>query len=158
MKNTTLCYIECDGRILMLCRNKKKNDVNRGKWIGVGGKFEENESPEECLLREVYEETGIIPTSYRYRAVVTFVCDGCEGEYMHLFTAASDSTPVIPCSEGELAWIDKEELFSLNLWEGDRIFMELLGREEPFFSLKLTYKGDKLTEAILNGSILNINS
>lgn len=151
MKNTTLCYIEHNGKILMLYRNKKKEDINEGKWIGIGGKFEENESPEECMLREVYEETGIKLKFWKYRAVITFVSDSCEGEYMHLFTAESDSFDFIECTEGELKWIDKKDLFSLNMWEGDRIFLKLLNESDEFFSLKLCYEGDKLVNAVRNG-------
>ncbi len=153
MKNTTLCYIEHNGKVLMLYRNKKKKDVNEGKWIGIGGKFKENESPEECMLREVYEETGIKLASWKYRAVVTFVSDSCEGEYMHLFTAVADSDAVTDCAEGELKWIDKEDILSLNMWEGDRVFLDLLNKGEEFFSLKLIYEGDKLIKAVKNGHI-----
>ena len=151
MKNTTLCYIEHQDKVLMLYRNKKKDDINEGKWIGIGGKFMENESPEECMLREVFEETGIKPASWKYRAVVTFVCDLCEGEYMHLFTATADSFDFSDCTEGELKWIDKDKILSLNLWEGDKLFLKALYNSEEFFSLKLCYKGDKLINAIKNG-------
>lgn len=154
MKNTTLCYIEHEGKVLMLFRNKKKEDINEGKWIGIGGKFKENESPEECMLREVYEETGIKLTKWKYRAVVTFVSDMCEGEYMHLFTAVADSDNVTDCKEGTLKWIDKDKMFTLNMWEGDRVFLELLDKGEEFFSLKLCYEGDKLIKTIKNGHIV----
>lgn len=154
MKNTTLCYIEHEGKVLMLFRNKKKEDINEGKWIGIGGKFKENESPEECMLREVYEETGIRLTNWKYRAVVAFVSDSCEGEYMHLFTAISDTDTVTECAEGELRWIDKDKILSLNMWEGDRVFLELLDKGEEFFSLKLCYEGDKLIKTIKNGHIV----
>ena len=137
MKNTTLCYIEHQDKVLMLYRNKKKDDINEGKWIGIGGKFMENESPEECMLREVYEETGIKPASWKYRAVVTFVCDLCEGEYMHLFVAKDFSGTVKDCDEGELMWVEKEKIYTLPIWEGDKIFLRLLDTDEPFFSLKL---------------------
>lgn len=150
MKNTTLCYIEHNGKVLMLFRNKKKSDANEGKWIGIGGKFKENESPNECMLREVYEETGIRLTNWNYRGIVTFVSDSCEGEYMHLFTAVSDTGEVCDCKEGTLKWIDKKELLSLNMWEGDRVFLELLDKDERFFSLKLVYKGDKLISTATN--------
>ena len=154
MKNTTLCYIEHNGKVLMLFRNKKKEDINEGKWIGIGGKFKENESPEECMLREVYEETGIKLAKWKYRGVVTFVSDSCEGEYMHLFTAISDTDTVTECAEGELRWIDKDKILSLNMWEGDRVFLELLDKGEEFFSLKLCYEGYKLIKTIKNGHIV----
>ncbi len=151
MKNTTLCHIEYEDSVLMLHRNKKKDDINEGKWIGVGGKFLENESPEECMLREVYEETGIKLKSWQYRGIVTFVPDTCEGEYMHIFTAKADSWDFIPCSEGTLKWIKKADIMSLSLWEGDKVFLKLLDENEPFFSLKLIYSGDNLVQSVLNG-------
>lgn len=149
---STLCYIEKDHQYLMLHRVVKKEDVNKDKWIGVGGHFEEGESPEECVLREVKEETGYTLTSYRYRGLVTFVFADIETEYMSLFTADGfDGTP-IPCDEGVLEWIDKEEVWKLNLWEGDKIFFRLLDDEIPFFSLKLVYRADgSLEQAVLNG-------
>ncbi len=154
MKLTTLCYIEKDDKYLMLHRVKKENDCNKDKWIGVGGKFEEVESPEECLLREVYEETGLTLTSYRFRGIVTFVSDEWEGEYMHLFTATEyegelPENAMRDCNEGELVWVPKCELESLNLWEGDKIFLRLLQERETFFSLKLRYEGEKLVESII---------
>lgn len=151
MINTTLCYIERGDEYLMLHRVKKENDINRDKWIGLGGKFEEDESPEECLLREVYEESGLRLTSWRYRGIVTFVNTKCGSEYMHLFTADGFEGTVGPCDEGELEWIKKSELMKLTLWEGDRIFLRLLETDEPFFSLKLSYDGDELIGAKLNG-------
>ena len=151
MINTTLCYIERGDEYLMLHRVKKENDINRDKWIGLGGKFEEDESPEECLLREVYEESGLRLTSWRYRGIVTFVNTKCSSEFMHLFTADAFEGTVGPCNEGELEWIKKSELMKLTLWEGDRIFLRLLETDEPFFSLKLSYDGDELTDAKLNG-------
>ena len=151
MLNTTLCYIERGDEYLMLHRVKKENDINRDKWIGLGGKFEEDESPEECLLREVYEESGLRLTSWRYRGIVTFVNTKCSSEYMHLFTADGFEGTVGPCDEGELEWINKSELMKLTLWEGDRIFLRLLDSNEPFFSLKLSYDGDELIGAKLNG-------
>ena len=151
MINTTLCYIERGDEYLMLHRVKKENDINRDKWIGLGGKFEEDESPEECLLREVYEESGLRLTSWRYRGIVTFVNTKCSSEYMHLFTADGFEGTVGPCDEGELEWIKKSELMKLTLWEGDRIFLRLLETDEPFFSLKLSYDGDELICAKLNG-------
>ncbi|MGM9592042.1 MAG: NUDIX hydrolase [Oscillospiraceae bacterium] len=151
MLNTTLCYIERGDEYLMLHRVKKENDINRDKWIGLGGKFEEDESPEECLLREVYEESGLRLTSWRYRGIVTFVNTKCSSEYMHLFTADGFEGTVGPCDEGELEWIKKSELMKLTLWEGDRIFLRLLETDELFFSLKLSYDGDELIGAKLNG-------
>ena len=151
MLNTTLCYIERGDEYLMLHRVKKENDINRDKWIGLGGKFEEDESPEECLLREVYEESGLRLTSWRYRGIVTFVNTKCGSEFMHLFTADAFEGTVGPCDEGELEWIKKSELMKLTLWEGDKIFLRLLETGEPFFSLKLSYDGDELIDAKLNG-------
>ena len=151
MLNTTLCYIERGDEYLMLHRVKKENDINRDKWIGLGGKFEEDESPEECLLREVYEESGLRLTSWRYRGIVTFVNTKCGSEFMHLFTADAFEGTVGPCDEGELEWIKKSELMKLTLWEGDKIFLRLLDTDEPFFSLKLSYDGDELIDAKLNG-------
>lgn len=151
-KLSTLCYMERDGKYLMLHRTVKKNDVNEGKWIGVGGHFEADESPEECLLREVKEETGYTLTSYRFRGIVTFISGNGVTEYMSLFTADGFEGEPIPCDEGELAWIEKEKIWDLNLWEGDIIFLRLLEETREFFSLKLVYDGhDKLIEAILNG-------
>ena len=190
---TTLCYLEQNGYYLMLHRNKKKNDANHEKWIGIGGHFEEGESPEDCLVREVKEETGLQLLSFRFRGLVTFVSDRWDTEYMCLYTGSAtadgslpdtecgsgpSSVPAAPgtmlfsvtepsgtkpasgaayaCPEGELKWIAKDEIESLNLWEGDRIFLRLLAREAPFFSLKLCYKGDHLEEAFLDGAKLKL--
>lgn len=150
MKNTSLCYLERDGQYLMLHRVKKENDENRDKWIGVGGKFEPGESPEDCARREVLEETGLWLTDYRYCGIVTFV-NGDWTEYMHLFHATGFEGKIKDCDEGELAWIPKASLLALQQWEGDRIFLELMQKELPFFSLKLVYEGERLTAAILNG-------
>ena len=152
MKNTTLCYLEKDGQYLMLHRVKKENDENRDKWIGIGGKFEKGESPEDCVLREVREETGLRMTDYRYCAIVTFVC-GDWTEYMHLFHAAGFEGEIKECDEGVLEWIDKEKLCDLQQWEGDKIFLQLMEKRLPFFSLKLVYDdaGEHLTQAVLNG-------
>ncbi len=151
---STLCYMERGDQYLMLHRVKKKNDVNHDKWIGVGGKFEEGESPEECLLRECFEETGLTLTEWRYRGLVTFVSDQAPVEYMHLFTATAWTGTPHPCDEGELAWIRRRDLLALPMWEGDQIFLRLLEEDAPFFSLKLRYEGDRLIQAALNGKEL----
>ncbi len=143
---TTLCYIERDGCWLMLHRTKKKEDQSRDKWLGIGGKFEDAESPEECMLREVREETGLAVTDYDYRGIVTFVSDLWETEYMHLFTVSGFTGQPRECDEGELAWIPKEEVLKLNLWEGDRLFLERLAEPCAFFSLKVVYEGDRLVD------------
>lgn len=151
MINTSLCYIEQDGKYLLLHRIKKKNDINKDKWIGIGGKFEENESPEDCIIREAREETGltIVP---KYRGIVTFISDGMnETEFMHLFTSKEFSGTVRECDEGVLEWVSKEDVIKLPHWDGDMIFLSLLNRDVPFFSLKLTYRGNTLVEAILDG-------
>lgn len=151
---STLCYMERGDSYLMLHRVKKKNDVNHDKWIGVGGKFEEGESPEECLLRECFEETGLTLTEWRYRGLVTFVSNQAPTEYMHLFTASAWTGTPHPCDEGELAWLCRRDLLALPMWEGDRIFLRLLEEDAPFFSLKLRYEGDRLVQAALNGKEL----
>ena len=154
MINSTLCYIENDGKYLMLHRVKKENDVNKDKWVGIGGKFEDGESPEDCVLREAKEETGLTLTSFKYRGIVTFVSDKWETEYMHLFTADGFSGELTECDEGVLEWIDKEKLDAIPKWEGDKIFLRLLDEEGPFFSLKLRYRGEHLEEAVLDGKAL----
>ncbi len=152
MLNTTLCYITRGNDVLMLHRVKKENDLNKDKWIGIGGKFEGTESPDECLLREALEETGLRLTSWRCRGVVTFLTTGpWEGEFMYLFTADGFEGQLKDCDEGTLEWISREQLESLPKWEGDQIFLDLLWQDAPFFLLTLRYDGDKLTEAILNG-------
>ena len=151
MKNTTLCYIRRGEEYLMLHRIKKENDENRDKWIGVGGKFLEGESPEDCVCREVLEETGLTLTDYRYRGVITLVSDVWPCEDMHLFTAGGFSGEVKECDEGVLEWVPREKLRQLPMWAGDRIFLDLLDRDAPFFSLKLVYRGEELTRAVLNG-------
>ena len=147
-KLTTLCYIEKDDCYLMMHRVSKKEDANAGKWIGVGGHFEADESPEDCLLREVYEETGLTLTSYRLRGIITFVSDEWGSEYMHLYTAdgfeGDISSALSNCTEGVLQWIPKKDIFDLNLWEGDKIFLKLLLEKKCIFSLKLQYQGDTL--------------
>lgn len=155
MKNTTLCYIENErGDYLMLHRVKKENDCNRDKWIGVGGKFEDGESPEECVLRETLEETGLTLTDWRYRGIVTFVSDRWETEYMHLFTATGWTGRLHECDEGVLEWVSREQFRGLPQWEGDRIFLRLIEEDAPFFSLKLRYEGEHLAYAALNGKKL----
>ena len=151
MKLTTLCYLERGDEYLMLHRVTKQNDENHDKWIGIGGKFEPGESPEDCLVRECREETGLTLTDYRFRGIVTFVSDEWGTEYMHLFTASGFTGTQHPCDVGELAWIKKARLRELTLWEGDRIFLQLLEENAPFFSLKLCYQGETLAEAVLNG-------
>lgn len=185
---TTLCYIERGDEYLLLHRIKKKNDVNRDKWIGVGGHFEDGESPEDCLLREVYEETGLTLKEWRFRGIVTFcftpddeaaatgareeaaadirkgtAADRAETtavppvcEYMHLYTASAYEGTLAECNEGELVWIKKDEMEHLPVWEGDRIFFRLFKERSDFFSLKLTYLGDRLTEAVLDGTRMEL--
>ena len=154
MRNTTLVHLERDGRYLMLHRVKKEHDENHDKWVGIGGKFEEGESPEDCLLREVREETGLTLKRWRYRGIVTFVSDEWGTEYMHLFHSADFEGTVKECGEGVLEWVDKRALYDLPIWEGDKIFLRLLDEGAPFFSLKLRYAGDRLAEAVLNGKKL----
>ena len=148
---TTLCYIENGDKYLMMHRVKKENDVNKDKWVGIGGHFEEGESPEECLLREVMEETGLWLTSYRLRGIVTFISDIYEDEYMFLYTADKFEGNLSDCREGVLEWLPKKSVYDLPIWEGDKIFFELLEKERPFFSLKLRYEGERLAEAALDG-------
>lgn len=153
MKLTTLCYLEKGNQYLMLHRTKKEQDVNRDKWIGVGGHLEAEESPEDCMKREIFEETGLTPTAWRLRGVITFLCDGlCE--YMFLYTVTDWTGEVGECDEGDLAWIEKKKLYELPMWEGDHIFLRLLEENGPFFSLKLTYCGETLTDAELNGEVI----
>ena len=154
MKNTTLCYIERDGQYLMLHRIKKENDLNHDKWIGVGGRFEKDESPEECLLREVREETGLMLDRWRFRGVVTFISDEWETEYMYLFTADRFHGGMIECDEGVLEWVEKEKVHQLPLWEGDKLFFRLLAQDAPPFLMTLRYVGDKLVFASLDGEQL----
>lgn len=154
MKLTTLCYLIKDGQWLMLYRNAGKQDGNEGKWIGVGGHFEEGESPEECMLREVREETGLTLTSYAFRGIVTFVSDCQETEYMFLYTADDWKGTLGACDEGTLAWVPEDQVSNRPLWEGDRVFLQLLQMDAPFFSLKLVYHGEQLVEGILDGNSL----
>ena len=151
MIQSTLCYILRGDDVLMLHRVKKKNDINKDKWIGIGGKFEPEESPDECLLREAAEETGLTLTQWKYRGILTFLNDCCEGEYIYLFTADGFTGQLKECDEGDLQWVSRDFLDQLPQWEGDRIFLKLLWQDAPFFLLTLRYHGDTLTEAILNG-------
>lgn len=157
-QNSTLIYLENEkGEYLMLHRVKKKNDINHDKWIGVGGGFEHGESPEDCALRETWEETGLTLTAYRFRGIVTFDCEGQETLYMHLFTATGWTGELTDCDEGDLEWVAKEKVYDLPIWEGDKIFFRLLEEERPFFSLKLSYDArDVLIRAVLDGKELTI--
>ena len=159
MHNSTLGYLENPrGEYLMLHRVKKQADVNKDKWIGVGGHFEPGESPDECFLREVREETGLTLTDWRFRGVVTFLSDGWDGEHMYLFTATGwTGEPARDCDEGELAWVPKEAVPALPVWEGDKIFLELLARDTPPFLLTLEYEGDRLVRAVLDGKTLSLS-
>ena len=154
MKNTTLCYIRRGEDYLMLHRIKKENDLNHDKWIGIGGKFEDKESPEDCLLREAREETGLSLTDYRYRGIVTFVSDRWPTEYMHLFTADGFTGEIKDCDEGVLEWLHRTKLREIPHWEGDDIFLDLIETDAPFFSLKLCYEGDTLVSAVLDGKTI----
>lgn len=152
MRNlTTLCYIEREDSYLMMHRVKKEKDINKDKWIGVGGHFEEGESPEECLLREVREETGLELTSWKLRGIITFVTDVYEPEYMFLYTADGYTGEITDCDEGTLEWVKKSAVYDLPIWEGDKVFFQLLEEREEFFSLKLRYESEKLVEVVLDG-------
>lgn len=156
MQNTTLIYIENDSKYLMLHRTKKEHDCNKGKWIGIGGKFNETESPEECVVREVKEETGLTLLSMEYRGIVTFVSDGNFTEYMHIFWSKDFSGILCECDEGELEWVEKSKMNALPHWKGDEIFLNLLELRVPFFSLKLVYEKGVLLKAVLNGKPLDL--
>ena len=151
---TTLCYIEKGDQYLMLHRVKKEHDINKDKWIGVGGKFEDKESPEDCLFREVREETGLTLTSWKFRGIITFVTDRYETEFMHLYTADDWEGEMIECNEGNLEWLDKKEVFNLKVWEGDKIFFWLMQHDAPFFSLRLEYVGDewRVSQSTVSGT------
>ena len=157
MINSTLCYLERGDAYLMLHRVKKKGDLNHDKWIGVGGKFEDGESPEDCILRETWEETGLTLTDYRYRGIITFVSDQWEGEYMHLFSATAAAGTLRDCPEGDLAWVPLGEVPQLPQWEGDRLFLQQLRQNDAFFTMKLCYTGDQLTGAWKNGQPLPLD-
>ena len=147
---STLCYIEKDGKYLMLHRTKKKNDINKDKWIGIGGKFEQNESPEECIVREVKEETGLTLKTYKLRCIVTYISTTWDTEYMYVFTSNDFEGEEIECNEGDLQWINKDESTKLNTWEGDKIFIEKLQKDDSFFTVKFEYDGDKLINYKIN--------
>ena len=156
MIDSTLCYLYRGDEVLMMHRTRKKNDMNRDKWIAVGGRFEAGETPEDCAMREVREETGLTMLSPAYRGVVTFINDRYETERMHLFTADRFEGEMTDCDEGELVWIPRKALNGLPMWEGDRIFHRLLDEGVPFFRLELVYSGEKLLSAVLDGKRLNI--
>ena len=147
---STLCYIEKDGKYLMLHRTKKKNDINKDKWLGIGGKFEEGESPEECIIREVKEETGLTLNTYKLRCIVTYVSTKWETEYMYVFTSNDYTGKLIECNEGDLQWVEKDKVTELNTWEGDKIFVEKIKNNDPFFTVKFNYDGEKLIKYDLN--------
>ena len=166
--NTSLCYIEKDGCYLMLHRTKKQHDYNHDKWIGIGGKFENTESPEECVIREVKEETGLDLDldSLEYKGIVTFVCDdgNCVGEekgtgfyteFMHIFHATEFEGQLIECNEGDLEWVPIEKMNDLPHWKGDEIFLDFLKTDMPFYSLKLEYRNGELQKSLLNGKLYN---
>ena len=154
---TTLCYLEQNGCYLMLHRTKKEKDINKDKWIGIGGHLEEGESPEECLVREMREETGVTPLSPKLRGIITFVSDRYGTEYMFLYSAeAYQGELSSDCPEGDLQWVEKDRISSLPLWEGDKIFLRLMSENHPFFSLKLSYQGDNLVYAALDGGELKL--
>ena len=147
-RKTSLCYLEKDGKYLILHRTKKENDENQDKWIGVGGKFEPGETPDECALREVKEETGLTMTDFRLRGLIIFVSDVWGTEYMYLYTATRWRGKLIECDEGELVWLDKDELLTKNLWEGDKLFLKALDERDEFFMMKLRYEGERLVEVV----------
>ena len=150
MRITTQCYLEKDNKYLMLHRVKKENDVNKDKWIAPGGKFEDNESPEECAIREVKEETGYTMNTCKLRGIVTFTSDVDETDYMYLFTSNDFTGEQIECNEGDLEWVDKDKICDLNIWEGDKIFLNKIAKDSPFFTLKLEYEGNKLVNYKIN--------
>lgn len=150
MINSSICYIEKEEKYLMLHRTKKEKDINKEKWIGVGGKFEDKESPEDCIIREVKEETGLTLNSCKLRCIVTYVSKDWDTEYMYVFTSDDFSGELIECNEGDLEWVDKNKIFELDLWEGDKIFLKKIQKDDTFFTMKFNYDGDKLLEYNLN--------
>ena len=146
MQNTTLCYLEHQHQYLMLLRNKKKHDINKQKWIGIGGHLLEKETPDECVQREFTEETGLTLLDYKLRGLVTFISDEYETVQMWLYTASKFEGKLMPCDEGVLQWIDIDNIQSLNHWEGDLKFLELIKKPTPFFTMKLSYQGERLVE------------
>lgn len=157
-KNTTLCYVELNDQYLMLHRVKKEKDANKDKWIGVGGHFEEGESPEECLVREVKEETGLSLLDYKFRGVVTFASDCWETEYMYLFTSDCFEGQILECDEGNLEWVPKSEVYNLPIWQGDKVFFRLLEQRKDVFLLKLEYRGEELVKVIIDGTEQDVSS
>lgn len=153
---TTLCYIEKDRKYLMLLRNVKKNDGSLNKWIGVGGKIEAGEAPDECARREIIEETGLIPLNLIPRGVVTFISDTWEDEYMFLYSVTEFEGELIECDEGELHWVEWDKIFDLKLWDGDRIFLKMMMDNSSYFEMKLCYKGDLLDKCTINGKALKL--
>ncbi len=147
---STVCYIEKDNKYLMLHRTKKENDVNKDKWIGVGGKFEVDESPEECILREVMEETGLMLLDIELRCIITYVSNTFDTEYMYVFTSNNFEGKISKCGEGDLEWIDKDKILNLNIWEGDKIFLEKINNNDNFFTAKFIYENDNLVFSKIN--------
>ena len=152
--STTLCYLEREDAYLMLHRIKKQDDYNHDKWVGVGGKFERFESPEDCLVREVREETGLTMRTPQYRGIVDFYCAPWPAERMHLYICTDFCGKMTDCDEGCLEWVDKNAVQDLPIWQGDKIFFKLLAEDAPFFHLELTYEGDVLVKAVLDGEEL----
>lgn len=146
---STICYIEKNNQYLMLHRTKKENDISKDKWIGIGGKFENNESPEECIKREVFEETGLKLKTFKLRGIVTYTSKEWETEYMYIFTSNDFEGDLIECNEGDLEWIDKEKIVNLNTWEGDKLFLKKLENDNNFFTMKFEYDGDNLLNYII---------
>lgn len=146
MKKTTLCYLEKDDSYLMLYRNKKEKDINKNKWIGVGGHVEKGESIEECLIREVFEETGLLLKQYKLTGKILFHIDDIT-EFSYVYTSSQFEGDLKECDEGELKWVKKSEIFTLPMWEADSIFLKMM-LENKYFELTLVYKEDKLLKAI----------